>query len=80
MNDLINITQNQNVTNLEGNKSENLMEILIFIFVGLAFFSLQGVAVLIVYIIHDRNSLKPTVATPGSEHCDAALVSGKGFP
>ena len=56
MNDLINITQSQNVTNLEGDKSDNLIEFLIFIFVGLAFFSLQGVAVLIVYIIHDRNS------------------------
>ena len=56
MNDLINITQSQNVTNIEGNKSDNLIEFLIFIFVGLAFFSLQGVAVLIVYIIHDRNS------------------------
>jgi hypothetical protein len=56
MNDLINITQSQNVTNLEGDKSDNLIEFLIFIFVGLAFFSLQGVAVLIVYIIHDKNS------------------------
>ena len=56
MNDLINITQSQNVTNLEGDKSDNLIESLIFIFVVLAFFSLQGVAVLIVYIIHDRNS------------------------
>ena len=56
MNDLINITQSQNVTNLEGDKSDNLIEFLIFIFVVLAFFSLQGVAVLIVYIIHDRNS------------------------